>query len=234
MNVPTTIRILSAGAPKTGVQMCVEAYSEKSGRPCDVEFATAPVIGERVSLGRAGAEIIVAPMPALEEFARAGWIIAQSVAAIGSVAAGVAVRCGAEAPDLSTVETFRAALVGADGLVYNRASSGQTIATIIENLGIAAAVADKTVRVANGAAVMKYLAVDCRDKMFGFGQIPEIRRHEDLGIRLVGPLPDALGGVTTYGVGLVSAAADDGGAADLIASMTSPEGARIFEKNGIV
>ncbi|MBL6946889.1 MAG: substrate-binding domain-containing protein, partial [Rhodospirillales bacterium] len=185
------IRILSAGAPKTGVRKCAECYSAETGKPFEVEFATAPVLKERVGSNAANADIIIAPVAAMEAFSSTGKIVAGSNSIIGSVTAGVVVRNGAAEPDLSSVEAFTRDLLAADGLVYNLASSGQYIAKMIDGLGIADDVAAKSVRVASGAAVMEHLADGPVANVIGFGQITEIRIHEDLGVHLVGPLPEA-------------------------------------------
>lgn len=233
MSQPSKIRILSAGAPKTGVRLCAEAYSAATGSPCEVEFATAPRIRERVAAGTANADVIVAPAAAMEEFEADGAVVAGTGVALGSVSAGVAVRNGAPEPDLTSVEAFRQELLAASVLIYNRASSGQYIETMIERLGIAEAVAEKTVRTDTGAGAMKHLADDASPRPIGFGQITEIRLQEDLGIHLVGPLPDELGKKTSYGAGLSSAAVNADGARGLLALFVSEEGRRILFETGV-
>ncbi|MBL6945509.1 MAG: substrate-binding domain-containing protein [Rhodospirillales bacterium] len=230
----TDIRILSAGAPKTGVRKCAEAFAEKTGQPFQVEFATAPVLRERVGSDTANADIIVAPVAAMEVFSSAGKVVAGSVSPVGSVTAGVVIRNGAREPDLSSVEAFKRDLIAADGLVYNLASSGQYVAKMIEDLGIAEDVASKSHRVASGAAVMEYLADGPATNLIGFGQITEIRLHEHLGVHLVGPLPDAIGKVTTYAVGLLADAATPDAARPLIDFMVSADGKSIFIATGVL
>jgi molybdate transport system substrate-binding protein len=233
MTEAVCVRILSAGAPKTGVRLCAEAYTAASGIAHAIEFATGPVIKERVTAGKAGADLVVAPAPAMEGFAEAEMIAADSVFRIGSVTAGVTVRNGAEDPDISSLDAFRQALLDAEALVYNQASSGQYIATMVDKIGIADQVADKTVRVPNGAAVMEFIAADQRQRVIGFGQITEIRLHEDLGVHLVGPLPEEVGKVTTYSAGLSATAENTEAANALLAFMASEEGQQIFAGTGV-
>jgi len=45
------IKILSAGAPKTGVARCAEAFTQKTGIPVSVQFATAPELREAIQSG---------------------------------------------------------------------------------------------------------------------------------------------------------------------------------------
>jgi len=227
------VRILSAGAPKTGVRLCAEAFTAAAGIPHAIEFATGPVIKERVTAGKAAADLVVAPSPAMEGFVEARMIAADSVIRIGSVTAGVTVRNGAEDPDVSSLGAFRQALLDADALVYNQASSGQYIATMVEMIGIADQVADKTVRVPSGAAVMEFIAADQRQRVIGFGQITEIRLHEHLGVHLVGPLPAEIGKVTTYSAGLSATAEHAEAAGALLGFMASNEGQQIFADTGV-
>lgn len=229
-----SVRILSAGAPKTGVRLCAEAFFGKTDQPFEIEFATAPVIRERMTGEGANADVIVLPVPAMQDVTNNGLIVPETVSVIGSVTAGVVVRNGAADPDVSSVDAFVAAMLAADRLVFNSASSGQYIADMIEKLGIADQVAAKTVRVATGAAVMETLVEDTGDKTIGFCQITEIKLLEHLGVHLVGPLPEAIGKVTTYAVGLVASADNQGNARSLVEFMASPDGKRIFVDSGVV
>ncbi len=229
-----SVRILSAGAPKTGVRLCAEAFFGKSDHPFEIEFATAPVIKERVTTGAANADVIVLPVPAMQGVAGEGLVLADTVSQIGSVTAGVVVRNGASDPDVTSVEAFVAAMLAADRLVFNSASSGQYIADMIDRLGIADQVADKIARVATGRAVMEFLAADTADRTIGFCQITEIKLLEHLGVHLVGPLPEAIGKVTTYAVGLSASADNQRDALSLIEFMASADGKRIFVDSGVV
>lgn len=228
------IRILSAGAPKTGVRACAEAFAAESGEPFEIEFATAPVIRERVASGTAQADLVVAPLAAVEGFARAGHVQAEGVAPVGSVTMGVVVRDGAREPDLTSVKTLLEAVRAADAVVFNKASSGEHVARMIEDLGLADELAAKIVRVPTGAAVMEYLAANPSSEAIGFGQITEIRLHDDLGTHLVGPLPEAIGKTTTYAAGTLANARRPGAARALAEFMASPQGKRLFVASGVI
>ena len=226
------IRILSAGAPKIGVRKCAEVFAAQTGGDFEIEFATAPVLKQRVGGGEANANVVVAPLATMENFSSEG--LAEPVGPIGSVTAGVVIRNGGPAPDLSTVESFVAAMLGADSLVYNEASSGQYIASMIDKLCITEQVAVKVVRAKTGSAVMEHLAKDTAANEIGFGPITEIRLKEDLGVHLVGPLPDAVGKVTTYAVAVLVGSPIPESADALAAFMTSADGKEIMVATGVV
>ena len=227
------IRVLSAGAPKTGVSRCAEAFFRDTGHKVDITFATAPVLRARVEGGKAAADVVIAPVPTLRAFAEQGRTVPGVGAVIGSVKVGVVVRDGARAPDISSAEAFTNAVLAADSLVYNQASSGLSIARLIERLGIAHEVEAKTTRLPTGAAVMRYVAESGAANEIGFGQVPEIRRFAGGGIKLVGTLPQEIGTETTYGAGLLLDARAPEPAKALIRFLASPAAKRTFAATGV-
>ena len=227
------IRVLSAGAVKRGVGTLAEAFGRDTGAIVTVTFATAPVLKRRVEDGAAGADVVIAPVPAMKGFEEKGLVVAGTSAVIGSVKAAVVVRDGANAPDISTAETFKYAILDADSLVYNRASSGLYIEELMARLGVAEEVAAKTTRLATGAEVMKHLAASEAPKEIGFGQIPEIRVYADQGVTLVGPLPEEIGKTTTYAVGLTVSAVTPATARAFIDTMSTPAAKETFRATGV-
>jgi molybdate transport system substrate-binding protein len=233
MSETATLRILSAGAPKTGVRLCAEAFARESSTTFELEFATAPVIQQRMEESTADADVLVAPGRVMDELLAADCVEPDSVAELGSVTAGVVVRNGAEEPDLSSVDDFTQALLDADMLVFNQASSGQYIEKMLAGLGIAEQVAAKTVRTKTGAAVMEHLAADTHPRAIGFGQITEIRLKEDLGVHLVGPLPEAIGKVTVYRAAVPVQSRDPELGNALVRFMVSAQGRQLFVSSGV-
>ncbi|MDF1592071.1 MAG: substrate-binding domain-containing protein [Desulfobacterales bacterium] len=229
------IRILSAGASKTGVARCAKAFTQKTGVPVSVEFATAPVLRNTINSGTSDADIVVAPVPTAEAFAADGHTVDGTGSIIGSVKAAVTVKNGAIEPDLTSAETLKQAIIETDSLVYNEASSGQYIATMMENLGIADEVAAKTIRTKTGAAVMEHLHKSALTSEIGFGQATEIQVQIDKGlnVKLLGPLPKEVEKVTTYQSALLARAANKQQAKALLDFMASDEGRRICRETGL-
>lgn len=229
-----TLRILSTDAPKTGVRRCVAAFAAETGQAVEIDLAPAPIIKERVTSGGEKPDIIVATLSVLNEFADAGFAIPESITPIGSVAVGVVVRNDAPEPDLTSVEGFAEAMLAANAIVYNKASSGLYVAQMLGKIGIAERIADKVSVVPNGAAVMEFLVNKAPLNAIGFGHITEIRLHDNLGTHLAGPLPEAIGRHTVYAVGLHTAAAMPDAARALISRMVSAKGLADFVASGVV
>jgi molybdate transport system substrate-binding protein len=228
-----TIRILSAGAPKLGVTRCATAFTRKTGHEVDTEFATAPVLRDRIAKGEAAADVLVAPVALVEHCMAEGLVVPGNKAVVGSVTAGVAVREGATPPDISSVDSLKKALIEADAILYNVASSGQHIADMIERLGIAEKIKARVERLPTGAAVMVRLAEGTAPCEIAFGQITEIRRFDGGGVSLVGPLPAEVGKKTTYEAVLLANAASPELARAFIAYMEKPEARQICTESGL-
>ena len=229
------IQVLSTGAPKGGVSGCSSAFQERTGRAVIVNFVTAPVLRDKVVAGSAQADVIVAPTARMDAFEAAGNVLSGIRTVLGSVKAGVVVRDGATVPDISSAETLKAAILAAESVVYNLATSGQYIVEMMEKLGVADAIKDRVITVPNGSAVMMYLADSSLTNEIGFGQLTEIRIHEDRGIavKLVGALPAPVENVTTYCAGIFANAADPEAAKALVAFMASAEGQSLCRASGL-
>lgn len=230
-----TIRILSAGAPKTGVSTCAEAFERATGNKSDITFNTAPRVQEMVNAGENTFDIVVAPVAMLEAFESTGRTVAGTRAVVGSIKAAVVVRADASKPDITTTEGLRQALLDADAVIYNTASSGLYIEQLLERLEVMDTIRDRIVRVPNGAAVMQHLTNNATTSAIGFGQATEIRlqaeRHGQ--VKFVGALPKEVENVTTYAVAVLSTTTSPDVAKKLAAFMGSPEGLAIFAATGV-
>lgn len=230
------IKILSAGAPKTAVALCAEAFSKKTGIAVSFEFATAPVLREIIGTGASDAEIVIAPIAAADSFDADDHTVPNSGSIVGSVKAAVTIKNGAIEPDLTSGETLKQAMLDTESLVYNVASSGQYIATMIEQMGIADQVADKTTRTKTGSAVMQHLDASDLTNEIGFGQATEIQVQIDKGldVKLLGTLPKDVENVTSFRSALLAPAADNQAAKDLLNFIASEEGQVICKSTGLI
>ena len=141
-----------------------------------------------LSAGAVEIGLVIAPAAVLDALARAGAIGSARVP-VGKVGIGVAIRAGATAPDISSVETLKQELLSAESVVFNRASTGLYVETLLGKLGVADAVNAKATRYGDGASVMKHLLAGNKPREFGFAAITEIVLFKDQGLKLVGPLP---------------------------------------------
>jgi molybdate transport system substrate-binding protein len=228
------IRILSAGGVKEGLRRTAELFSEETGIAHRIEIAPGPLIEERALADTADADLVVIPRPQFDGLAEAGKVPADDIAVLGFVTVGVTIRNGDREPDLSSLEAFIDSLLAAERVIYNQASSGTYVARTLERIGIADRIRDKVSVLPDGKSAMEALAADRSGSAIGFGHATEIRLHDYLGTRFVGPLPGEIGRQTPYAAGLLSISAAQGAARQLIALMTSPQGKALFLETGVL
>jgi molybdate transport system substrate-binding protein len=191
------LSVLSAGAVEPGIRPALAAFERESGDTVRIDFAAAPAL--RAALRAApAADVIIVPQGALDELAATGAAVAGARAPIGRVGVGVAVRPGVTLPDIGSADALKAALLSADTVVFNRASTGIHVEAMLERLGIADAVRAKSERLPDGASVMRRLLAGTAQRELGFGAMTEISLFRDQGLKLVGPLPAPLQNFTTY------------------------------------
>lgn len=225
------LRVLSAGAVEPALVGLADAFRRDTGHQVELSFATAPALRSKVTAGES-ADILIAPPAVIEDFVKDGKVVAEGRAAIGRVGVGVAVRADVPVPDVSTPETLKKALLGADSLVYNEASTGIYFARLLERLGIAGEVKGKTTRYPDGASVFEHLRKG-KGNEIGVGAITEIIVYTKKGLKLVGPLPAEIQNYTTYTAGLMAGAKSPEPARAFIRFLTSPPAKAAFAAAGI-
>ena len=192
------LHVLSAGAVEPGIRPALAAFERDSGHAVRLVFAAAPALRAALRTPVAGADVIVVPQGAYDELVATGAAGVGAPVPIGRVGVGVAVRPGAVVPDIATADALKDALISADSVVFNRASTGVYVEHMLRQLGIADAVNAKSERLADGAAVMRRLLAGTNPRELGFGAMTEIALFGDRGLKLVGPLPPGLQSLTTY------------------------------------
>ena len=199
------IKVLSAGAMKSMVTTLAEEFRKETGHTVAIAVGTAGELRQKVAAGEP-ADVVIVSDTVIEQLAAQGLVVADTRADIARTGVGIAVREGAPLPDVSTPEAFKQTVLAAKSLVYTDpargATSGIHVASILQRLGIADAVKDKTVLWPGGyaaEALVKGQAELC------VHQISEILPVK--GVRLVGPLPRELQKVTTYSAALSARAA---------------------------
>lgn len=229
----STLKVLGAGPVKRGLTLLAERFEKTAGHRVSVEFAGAPNVRERVLAGEA-VDVAVVPQATMEEFARGGKVDAGRSVVVGRSRMGIAVRKGAPRPDIGTVEAFKQAMMKADEIVCNVASSGVYMLKLLEQLGIIGALKDKVLKLPNTVKVMEHVGT-AAGRAIGVGQLAEISELVEKGasIALVAPFPDDIQNVTAYSAAVTGASGDKEAAAALTAFLATPEAKAVFASTGI-
>jgi molybdate transport system substrate-binding protein len=225
------LTVLSAGASNGVAKAVVPAFQSRTGVTVILRTDTVGALVRRIAGGERFDVVMMSPA-GLAELAKAGKIAPGSTVTLAHVGIGVGVKAGAPMPDISTVETFKAALLHARAIAYvdpaSGGSSGIYLAKLFQTWGIGAALAPKSVLIRGGLAAETLL--DGRADL-AMQQISEIMAVS--GVTVVGPLPGAIQNQTTYAGALAADDADRGDATDFLAAMAGPAVQPLLEARGM-
>jgi len=195
------IQVMSGAAIEPGLLAATEVFRKQTGIETTITFATAPEIRRRVGGGETPDVVITTPA-VLDELANSGKFDGTARALVGRVGVGVVVRDGAPKPDVSTIDALKRALLDADSVIYNRASSGLFVEELIQRLGLAELIQGKTKRY-SGTDMVEPL-IHGSGKEIGFMPVAEILHFRSRGLQLVGPLPAEIQHYTNYAAARLS------------------------------
>ena len=150
--------------------------------------------------------------------------------AVGSIQIGIAMREGAERPDLLTMETFIAALETADHLVYTTAASGEYMQAQFVKMGLAAKVATKAVRFSSGNEVNERLIAGTARRELAFGVATEFLSNPR--VVYLGPLPEEIQNPSPYEFAALKDRGD-GRVKQVLEFFDTEEARRIFASTGV-
>ena len=225
------VKVLSAGAVEPGIEAFAHQLKRDTGHDLKVLFNTAPQIAKRLAAGEVY-DILISPPAAVDQAIKDGKAVAEGRARVGRVGGGVHVRSNAPSPDIATAEALKQAVLAADSVVYNTASTGLYLDKLFASMGILEQIKPKSTRYANGAAVLEHV-IKGKGNEIGFGAITEIKLFEPKGLKYVGPLPAEVQNYTAYDAAMMVGASAADAAREVLKIMASPASKSIFVKAGV-
>jgi molybdate transport system substrate-binding protein len=224
------IKVLSAGAFKQIVLAVQPAFEQQTGHRLMVDNETVGALVKRIENGESFDVVFVSPA-AVDGLAKAGKVAGERVD-LARVGVGVMVREGAAAPNVSTVEDFKKAVLAAKSVAYidpaSGGSSGIYLDKLFVQLGIADAVRPKA-KLKKGGYVADLLVSG--EAELGIHQISEIVPVK--GVRLVGPLPKEIQNFTVYAAGVSATTTQKDVVAALIRLLSGADAVRMLESKGM-
>jgi molybdate transport system substrate-binding protein len=214
------IRILSDGTLEPALARIVDDYRSQTGREVTIRYAIGRALKHRVVLGE-HVDIFIAPSRDIDELAASGRLLGQQRSGVARVGVALSTRYGGPAPDISTAEGLRQAVLRADSLVYSSRESGQYFANVLERLGIAHAVKAKTTRFYSGADAFDEV-LRRRGQDFAVGLTTQINAYGRNGLRLVGPLPEDVQSYIVFQAAVMTKSRSREEARDFIRHLASP------------
>lgn len=195
---------------ETGIRLLTEKGSSSGG--------AADSIPMRLERGEPF-DVIILSQSSLNNLTDLGYVKPGSRRDLVNSSIGMAVREGAEIPDISTAEAFRQVLLDADSIGYSASASGTYLSTVLfPKLGIWNALEAKSERILSERVAS---VVARGDVEIGFQQVSEILPIE--GARFAGRIPDEYQRVTTFSTGITMSASNESDARRLIDYISSAE-----------
>src|SRR6202165_1781648 len=113
------VRVLSTLALKGAVRGLAGRFEAAGGARIDADFAPTLGLLDRLRRGE-GADVVILTREGLDDLAAQGTVAADSCVDLARSFVGIAVKAGADHPDIPTVSALRAALLGARSVGYSR------------------------------------------------------------------------------------------------------------------
>jgi molybdate transport system substrate-binding protein len=222
------VRVFSTLALMGAIRDLAGRYQSETGTRIDADFAPTLGLLERLRAGEA-ADLVILTREALADLAARGTVAAQSCVDLARSFVGLAVKAGAEHPDIATEETLRATLLGARSVAYSRiGASGILFALLIERLGIAADINVKATIVPSGFTAERLVSGEAD---LAVQQISELKQVA--GIEVVGPIPRHLQTPAVFSAGRIAASNNAGHADRLLKYLASLEAAPVLWASGL-
>jgi molybdate transport system substrate-binding protein len=204
---PTGAKLFAAVGVRQIMLELGPRFERATGHKLDMVFDSTGLIVRRIAAGEEF-DIVLINRSAMEKLTDWGKVIASSISDVARSLAAAAVRKGAPKPDVSTVESFKHALLSAKSIARPSpvvgGSSGDHIVSILKQLEIVDEVAAKSVingDPADMSAAPGYMVANGRAEL-ALHQLQELMAVP--GIEIAGPFPAELGGAFTFSAALAA------------------------------
>ncbi len=226
------LQMLCAGAARGLVKAMEATLVAETGTGVSGSFGAVGAMREKLFAGER-CDVIVLTAALIDELAASGHVLRDTVAPLGRVGTGIAVREGEPLPEIGDGPALAKALRAATGILFPdpaRATAGIHFADVLKRLGVDAEVEARLSTFPNGATAMRELAQATRPGRIGCTQITEIRYTP--GVTLVGPLPAGYALQTVYSVAVCAKAAQPGIAGLFAELLAGPASLGLREASG--
>jgi molybdate transport system substrate-binding protein len=219
---------------KTSLDAAAPEFERTTGHTLAFAFAPSGRTARIVAGGEAN-DVAIVTDRGIDELIEQGRIVAGTRTDLARSAMALAVQKGAPRPDISSAEKFRDAMLAAKALAMSNpvggGQSGANLIKIFDRLGIAEAMAAKSIYGPGGPAGLIGNFLLRKEVDIGIQQLSELMAVP--GIEIVGPLPPDIQVTTVFSAGLSSSAKNAEGAKALLSFLGTPAVAAIVRSMGM-
>jgi molybdate transport system substrate-binding protein len=222
------VRVLSTLALKGAVCSLAGPCQAASGVRIDADFAPTLGLLDRLRSGEA-ADVVILTREGLDDLAGRGAVVAKSCIDLARSFVGIAVRAGANHPDIATEPALRAALLGARSVAYSRiGASGIFFAQLIERLRIASEINARARIIPSGFTAELLLSGEADVAVQQLSELKQVA-----GVEVVGPIPHELQTPAIFSAGRLAASHKAAQSDALLKYLASSEVAPVLRESGL-
>jgi molybdate transport system substrate-binding protein len=224
------VTVMSTGAVKAPFTDVTAKWSKETGHKVSATFDPAGPLRQKIAAGTR-ADIVIIPVESLPALEKDGIVVPGTRRDLGAVSLGAAVKEGAPAPDVSTLEALKATLRSAKSVSYmdpERGSSGKYFDTVVlPKLGMRDEVRAKTKFGEGGSTADKVVSGEAE---IAFQNVSELMTVK--GVKVVGLLPAELQSPIVYSGAVMRDAKNPREAQQLLDYLSSAAGRKAFLDRG--
>jgi molybdate transport system substrate-binding protein len=202
-------------------------YEAKVGVAVDIRSMGGVDAARLVRAGEA-ADMVVLASNVMAQLEAEGHLRPASIRGFTLSGMAIAVRAGAQPPDIDSEDAVRRAVLAARRVGYSTGPSGDHLLSLCERWGMPAG-SERLVKAPPGVPVGKLLADGEAD--LGFQQLSELINAP--GVQVVGPLPPEIQATTIFSAGVGAKSERSAEAEALIAFLASPEADAVKREQGM-
>jgi molybdate transport system substrate-binding protein len=209
-------------------------FRERCGFEIAGEFGAVGAMAGKLR-GGMPADLVILTSALIADLARENLVASASISDVGRVETALAVRVADPPLSVDDAASLRDALLGADAIFVpdtKSSTAGIHVAKVLQQLGIADAVATRLKIHPNGATAMRHLAESNAARPIGCTQSTEIINTE--GAKLSGPLPRGCDVSTLYTAAIATAASHARQAQVLIDLLTNRDQRELRTRAGFL
>lgn len=227
------IVVMISGGFKTSYEALSPAFEQATGNrlitvPGPSMGTTSGAIPIRLARGEQ-ADVVVMVGYALDDLVKKGEVDPDSKVDLALSPIGMAVRTGADLPDISTVARLRATLLSAKSVAYSDSASGVYVESVLfKKLGIEEQMRGKAHKIE--ATPVGEIVAEGKAQL-GFQEVAELLPVH--GIAFAGRLPDEVQLLTMYSAAVTRRSKHPALAQQLVDYLALPKALPVIEKMGL-
>lgn len=228
-----TLTVWSSGGYTASLEKLAPEFEKATGHK--IEIVLGPSMGTAheaipVRLDRGEkADLLIMVGSAIAPLVQKGQVKGETKIDLARSKIAMAVKAGADKPDISTMDGFKAALSKAKSIAYSDSASGVYIENeLYKKIGMEAELKPKSKMI---IAERVGNVVARGDAEIGFQQVSELLPVK--GITYVGPIPDAVQKVTDFSAVTTSTTSKQELIKSFLVFLTSPASRAVVEATGI-